>query len=171
MKEIKVLFSEEEISKRVHEIAAEVNKYVGDEEVVVIANLKGAVPFYTDLFRRLTGKVKMDFIETQSYEDNKSSGHVKISRDLSEDVQGKKIIVVEDILDTGLTFEHLLSHIRHFHKPAEIKICVLLSKKANRKVDIHADWVGFEIPNHFVVGYGFDDNQFLRNLPYIGYFE
>lgn len=171
MAELKVLFSEEQLAKRVKELAQELNEYIGDDEVVVVANLKGAIPFYADLFRRLTGKVRMDFIETQSYEDNKSSGHVKITRDLSEDVEGKKIIIVEDILDSGLTFQHLLNHIKYFHKPSEVKICVLLSKKENRKVDIHADWIGFEIPNHFVIGYGFDDNQLYRNLPYVAYWD
>ncbi|MGL4561844.1 MAG: hypoxanthine phosphoribosyltransferase [Brevinema sp.] len=171
MKELKVLFSEEQLAKKVREMAEQLNTYIGNDEAIVIANLKGAVPFYVDVFRHLTGKVKMDFIETQSYIDNKSSGHVKITRDLSEDVQGKKIILVDDILDSGITLEHLINHIRDFHKPSEIKICVLLSKKANRKVNIHADWIGFEIPNHFVIGYGFDDNQFLRNLPYIGYYQ
>ncbi|MGL5955150.1 MAG: hypoxanthine phosphoribosyltransferase [Brevinema sp.] len=169
MRKLEVLFSQEEIATRVQEIAQEINQYIGDDEAVIIANLKGAIPFYADLFRCLTGKVQMDFIETQSYFNNKSSGHVKIARDLSEDIEGKKIVIVEDILDTGLTFDHILKHIRYFHKPADCKICVLLNKTENREVEITPDWVGFDIPNHFVIGYGLDDNQYYRNLPYIGY--
>lgn len=169
MRTLEVLFSEEQIATRVREIAQEINEYIGDDEAIIIANLKGAIPFYADLFRCLTGKVKMDFIETQSYVNNQCSGHVKITRDLSEDIAGKKIVIVEDILDTGLTFEHILSHIEHFHKPTEYKLCVLLNKEENRQVDIKADWIGFDIPNHFVIGYGLDDEQYLRNLPYIGY--
>lgn len=169
MKKLEVLYTEEQIAQRVKEIAQEINDYVGDDEAVIIANLKGAIPFYADVFRRLTGKVRMDFIETQSYVNNTSSGHVKITRDLSENVEGKKIVIIEDILDTGLTFEHILKHIKHFHNPQECKICVLLNKEENREVVIKADWIGFEIPNHYIVGYGLDDNQYYRNLPYIGY--
>ncbi len=169
MKKLEVLFSEEQIANRIDELAKEINEYIGDDEAVIVANLKGAVPFFADIFRRLTGKVRMDFIETQSYVNNQSSGHVKIVRDLSEDISGKKIIIIEDILDTGLTFEHILKHIKHFHKPMECKICVLLNKEENRQVDVKSDWVGFEIPDHYVVGYGLDDEQYLRNLPYIGY--
>ena len=127
MKKLEVLYSEEQIATRVKEIAQEINDYIGDDEAVIIANLKGAIPFYADVFRRLTGKVRMDFIETQSYVNNTSSGHVKIARDLSENVEGKKIVIIEDILDTGLTFEHILKHIKHFHNPKELKICVLLN--------------------------------------------
>ena len=169
MKKLEVLYSEEQIATRVKEIAQEINDYIGEDEAVIIANLKGAIPFYADVFRCLTGKVRMDFIETQSYVNNTSSGHVKIARDLSENVEGKKIVIIEDILDTGLTFEHILKHIKHFHNPKECKICVLLNKEENREVIIKADWIGFEIPNHYVVGYGLDDEQYLRNLPYIGY--
>jgi hypoxanthine phosphoribosyltransferase len=169
MKKLEVLYSEADLDKRIREIAVEINEYIGEDEAIIVANLKGAIPFYADLFRCLTGKVKMDFIETQSYIDNKSSGHVKIARDLSEDVKGKKIVIVEDILDTGLTFEHILKHLKHFHGAKEVKICVLLNKEANRKVVMKADWVGFDIPDHYVLGYGLDDNQYYRNLPYIGY--
>ncbi len=171
MKNLSVLFSEQQIAERVKDIADSINTYIGDEEAVIVANLKGAVPFYSDVFRRLTGRVKMDFIETQSYVNNQSSGHVKITRDLSEDVAGKKIVIIEDILDTGLTFEHILKHIKHFHTPSECRICVLLNKEANRKVDIKPDWVGFDIPDRYVLGYGLDDNQLYRNLPYIGFWE
>lgn len=169
MRKIKVLYSEEQIAKRIKEIASEINDYIGNDEVVVVANLKGAVLFYSDLFRHLRGNIRMDFIETQSYIDNQSSGHVKIVRDLSEDVKGKKIIIVEDILDTGLTFEHIIKHLNYFHEAADVKICTLLDKTCNRKVPIKADWVGFSIDNHYVIGYGLDDNQYYRNLPYIGY--
>ncbi|MGL4366803.1 MAG: hypoxanthine phosphoribosyltransferase [Brevinemataceae bacterium] len=172
MDKLKVLFSQEQIMHRIEEIAEDINKYIGNDEVVVIANLKGAIIFYADLLRKLSStKIRMDFIETQSYIDNKSSGRVKITRDLSENIEGKKIVIIEDILDTGLTFEHILNHIKYFHQPSDIKICVLLNKTANRQADLTADWVGFDIPDHYVVGYGLDDNQYLRNLPYIGYFN
>ena len=99
MKKLEVLFTQEQIAQRVKEIAQNINDYIGDDEAVIIANLKGAIPFYADIFRCLTGKVRMDFIETQSYVDNISSGHVKITRDLSENIEGKKIVIIEDILD------------------------------------------------------------------------
>lgn len=168
---LKTMISADEIARRVDEIAASINSYIDNKDAVIVANLKGSVIFYADLFRKLKGPVVMDFIETQSYQGETSTGHVKISRDLSENVEGRRIIFVEDILDTGLTFEHLLTHLRHFHKPSEIKICVLLDKPANRQVEITPDWIGFEIQNQFVLGYGLDYDQLYRNLPYIAYKE
>ncbi|MGL5721386.1 MAG: hypoxanthine phosphoribosyltransferase [Brevinema sp.] len=168
---LKTMISEEEIARRVDQIATEINSYINGQDAVIVANLKGSVIFYADLFRKLKGSVVMDFIETQSYEGETSTGHVKIIRDLSENVEGRRLIFVEDILDTGLTFEHLLKHIRHFHKPSEVKICVLLDKPANRKVEIVPDWKGFEIQDQFVLGYGLDYDQLYRNLPYIAYKE
>lgn len=167
---LQVLLSEEEIRVRVQELSVEINDYIGDDEAVVVANLKGAVIFYADLFRLLRGSVRMDFIETQSYVGDKSSGAVKILKDLSEDPRGKKLILVEDILDTGYTFRALLEYISSVHKPLELKICVLLDKQENRKVEgLDLEWVGFTIPNKFVVGYGLDCDQNFRNLPYIAY--
>lgn len=169
-KDLALLFSEEQIRNRVQELAIDINAYIGDDEAVIVGNLRGAVVFYVDLFRFLTGKVRMDFVETQSYIGDKSSGDVKILKDLSEDVRGKKLILVEDILDTGYTFQLLRQYMTSLHRPNEMKMCVLLDKKERRVVQsCEADWVGFEIPNIFVVGYGLDCDQYFRNLPYIAY--
>lgn len=166
---LKTMVSEEQIAERIGQIAESINGYLDGKDAIIVANLKGSVIFYADLFRRLKGPVVMDFMETQSYQGSGSSGHVKILRDLSENAEGRRIIFVEDILDTGLTFEHLLKHIRHFHRPSDVKICVLLDKPANRRVHIAPDWTGFTIEDKFVIGYGLDYDGLYRNIPYIAY--
>lgn len=168
---LKILYSKDQIAQRVEALASSINEYIDGKDAVIVANLKGSVIFFADLFRLLKGPVVMDFIETQSYQGSKTTGHVKIMRDLSENVEGRRLVFIEDILDTGLTFEHLLKHIRHFHRPSEIKICVLLDKAANRLVDITPNWTGFEIENHFVLGYGLDCDSLYRNMPHIAYKE
>lgn len=165
---LKVFLSEEQIRKRVEELAKEIEDYIGDGEAVLIANLKGSVLFFADIIRKIKSyKVTIDFLSTESYEGTQSTGNVKITRDLSSNIDGKKVILIEDILDTGLTLEHILRYIRDIHNPESVKICVLLDKPANRKVEIRPDFTGFVIENEFVVGYGLDYDEILRNLPYI----
>ena len=166
---IRDYISEEKIQEKVRELAAQLDEFIGDEDAVFIANLKGSVLFFTDLIRRLKSKtIMIDFISTESYQGTEHTGSVKITRDLSLDINYKKVVLVEDILDTGLTLDHIIRYIRDIHEPKDLKVCVLLDKAANRKVELKADYAGFAIENEFVVGYGLDYNEQFRNLPYIG---
>lgn len=169
---MKEYLSAEAIRKRTEELAAEIIDYIDDSEAVLIANLKGSVLFFADLIRMIPSqKIKLDFLSTESYVGTESSGVVKITRDLSSDIRGKKVVLVEDIVDTGLTLEHIIRYIRDIHEPESVKVCVLLDKPANRKVELSADFCGFVIENEFVVGYGLDYYGYLRNLPYIAIME
>ncbi|OHD57326.1 MAG: hypoxanthine phosphoribosyltransferase [Spirochaetes bacterium GWF1_51_8] len=160
------------IQEKVAELASVIDNYLGDSEAVMIANLKGSVIFFSDLIRAMKSRnITTDFLSTESYAGTEHTGTVKITRDLSMDIAGKKVVLVEDILDTGLTLSHIMRYIRDIHQPADVKICVLLDKPANRKVELSADFVGFTIKNEFVVGYGLDYYEKLRNLPYIAWVE
>ncbi len=169
---LKTYLTAEQIQEKVAELAARIDEYLGDSEAVIIANLKGSVIFFSDLIRQIKSmNITTDFLSTESYAGTEHTGTVKITRDLSMDISGKKVVLVEDILDTGLTLEHIMRYIRDIHNPADVKICVLLDKPANRKVELDADYVGFTIENEFVVGYGLDYYEKLRNLPYIAWVE
>ncbi len=169
---LKEYLSEKALQKRIEELALELDKIIGDQEAVLVANLTGAIFFYTDLIRKLKNKkIVLDFISTESYTGLKSGGVVKIIRDLNCDVSGKLVILIEDILDTGLTLEHIMRYIRGIHEPSDVKICVLLDKPDQRRVEVKADFVGFEIQNEFVVGYGLDYDELYRNLPYIAIYD
>lgn len=169
---LKVYLSEEQIQKRIAELAVEIEKFIGDDDAVLIANLKGSVLFFADLIRKIKShKITTDFLSTESYAGMETTGNVKITRDLSGSIDNKKVILIEDILDTGLTLEHILRYIRDIHNPQSVKICVLLDKPANRRTEIKPDFTGFVIENEFVVGYGLDYNETLRNLPYIAILE
>jgi len=160
--------SAEAIATRTQELAREIEDYIGDDDAVLIANLKGSVLFFADLIRFIKSEnVILDFLSTESYEGTKTTGSVKITRDLSCNIRGKKVILVEDIVDTGLTLEHIIRYIRDIHEPHSVKVCVLLDKPCNRRVELSPDYAGFEIENEFVVGYGLDYYGKLRNLPYI----
>lgn len=164
--------SEEELEKRISELAIELDELIGNQEAVLVANLKGSILFYTDLIRKLSNKkVILDFLSTESYAGTKSTGTVKITRDLNYDVTGKLVILIEDILDTGLTLDHIIRYIKDVHEPCDIRTCVLLNKSARRQVSVKADFIGFEIKDEFVVGYGLDYNEHYRNLPYIAIYD
>lgn len=166
--DIEVLLSEEQISKRVGEIAAEISADFAGEEVMLVGILKGAVIFMADICRKLTVPVELDFMAVSSYGSaTVSSGAVQIIKDIEVSIEGKNIIVVEDIVDSGLTLKYLLENLWS-RGPASVKTCVLLDKPEARKVDVKIDYMGFEIPNKFAVGYGLDYAQKLRNLPYVG---
>ncbi len=168
---IRVLISEEEIEKRIYEMGKEISEYYKGEEVHLISVLKGGVFFTCELAKRLTIPVSIDFMSVSSYgNDTKSSGVVKVIKDLDEAIEGKNVLVVEDIIDSGRTLSYLLDNLRS-RKPKSLRLCTLLDKPERRVVEVPVDYTGFEIPDEFVVGYGLDYMQHYRNLPYIGVVE
>ena len=168
---IRVLLSEEEVDKRIAEIAAKISEDYNGEQVHMICLLKGGVFFTCELAKRLTIPVSMDFMSVSSYgADTKSSGVVKIIKDLDEGIEGKNVLVVEDIIDSGRTLSYLLEYLRN-RNPKSLKLCTLLDKPERRVVEVNVDYTCFDIPDEFVVGYGLDYAQKYRNLPYIGVVE
>lgn len=173
MKEkVDVLISEKEIDNRILEIADRINKDYEGEELTLICVLKGGVMFMCDLAKRLNLNVRLDFMSVSSYgSQTKSSGVVKIIKDLDDSIDGKNVLVVEDIIDSGNTLSYLMDILKK-RGPKSIKLCTLLDKPSRReKKDVFVDYVCFEIEDKFVVGYGLDYDQRYRNLPYIGVME
>lgn len=170
MIDLKVLVSEEEIQKRLSEMAKEIDEYYKGEEILVICVLRGAIYFFTDLTKKMKTPMQPDFIRISSYNGTETTQEINIINDLCEDIKGKKVLVVEDIIDTGYTLKYLKQYLLS-KEPEDLKIVVLADKKERREVDIDIDFIGFEIPNNYVVGYGFDYYNTCRNLPYIGYIE
>ena len=163
-----VLLSAEELAKRVAEIGAEITADYAGKEILMIGVLRGAVLFMADLARAIKVPVAIDFMAVSSYgAGTSSSGVVRILKDLDEDVAGKHILVVEDIIDSGLTLSYLLGNLES-RKPASIKLCTLLNKPERRKVKVDIDYNGFDVPDYFVIGYGLDYREKYRNLPFIG---
>ncbi len=164
----KILVSEDSISKRVRELAADLSDEYGSNDVTVVSILSGAMVFTADLLRLLEFPTRLDCLRAESYGNlAESSGPPKITNPLKTDVAGRHVLIVDDILDSGRTLKSILEYLGQA-KPASLKSCVLLDKKDRRKVDITADFVGFEIPDAFVVGYGLDFAERYRNLPCIG---
>ena len=173
MKEkVDILISENEIHNRILEIADRINKDYEGEELTLICVLKGGVMFMCDLARRLNLSVRLDFMSVSSYgSETKSSGVVKIIKDLDDSIDGKNVLVVEDIIDSGNTLSYLIDILKK-RGPKSIKLCTLLDKPSRReKKDVFVEYVCFEIEDRFVVGYGLDYDQRYRNLPYIGVME
>ena len=167
----KVLLSEEQIQKRIDEIAEQINNDYQGKSIVMIGILRGAVMFFTDLAKRLTIPVKMDFMAVSSYSGGtRTSGVVRMVHDLAENIEGKDVLIVEDIVDSGLTLSYLVNSLT-LRKPNSLRICCLLDKPYQRTRDIETNYVGFEIANEFVVGYGLDYKEYYRNLPYVGVLE
>lgn len=165
---IDVYISSERIQCRIKDMAKEIDQWIGDDEVLCVANLKGSFIFFADLIRELKShRVRVDFIATESYVGMQSLGQVRILKDLQEVCRGKKLLVVEDIVDTGLTLSKILDYFDTMHCPKEMKVATLLDKPSRRKVDMKANFVGFTIEDVFVVGYGLDYDEYYRNLPYI----
>lgn len=169
---IKVLVTEEQVAERVKEIGAQISKDYEGKEVHLICVLKGGVFFMCELGKRITVPVTMDFMSVSSYGDGtSSSGVVRIVKDLDESLEGKDVLIVEDIIDSGRTLSYLIN-ILEKRNPKSMRLCTLLDKPDRRVVDnVKVDYVGFEIPDEFVVGYGLDYAQKYRNLPYIGVVE
>lgn len=168
MAKIDVMITEEEISKRVNELAGMISKDFSGQDVHLICILKGSIFFTAELAKRIENEVTLDFMSVSSYGDGtESSGRIKIVKDIDEGIEGKNVIVVEDIIDSGRTLSFLLEMLKA-RKPKELKLCTLLNKPDRRVVDIPVDYIGFDIPDKFVVGYGMDYAQKYRALPYIG---
>ena len=169
---IRVLLTEEEVNKKISEVAAQINKDYEGMEVHLICILKGGVFFTCELAKRLTIPVSLDFMSVSSYgSDTKSSGVVKIIKDLDEPLEGKNVIIVEDIIDSGRTLAYLIEVLKQ-RNPKNIELCTLLDKPERRvKKQVQVKYTCFTIPDEFVVGYGLDYDQKYRNLPYIGVVE
>ncbi|MEG1458313.1 MAG: hypoxanthine phosphoribosyltransferase [Acetivibrio sp.] len=168
---IRVMISEEEVDKRIAELGAQISKDYEGKTVHLICILKGSVFFTCELAKHITPTVTMDFMSVSSYGNaQESTGRVKIVKDLDEHIEDKDVLVIEDIIDSGRTLEYLLDML-NARKPKSIKLCTLLDKPDRRVTDVKVDYTGFEIPDEFVVGYGLDFAQELRNLPYIGVVE
>ena len=165
---IEVLISEQEVDARIREIGEMISKEYAGQEVHLICVLKGGVFFMCELAKRLSVPVTMDFMAVSSYgSETKSSGVVKITKDLDQSIAGKNVLVVEDIIDSGRTLSYLMEMLGN-KGPASLKLCTLLDKPDRRVVDVHVDYTCFSVPDEFVVGYGLDYDQLYRNLPYIG---
>ncbi|MFK9093983.1 hypoxanthine phosphoribosyltransferase [Bacillus salipaludis] len=165
------MISETEIKQRVKKLAEEIEYDFNNEPIYLIVVLKGSFVFSADLIREMKGDVKVDFISVSSYSDQtETTGMVKLLKDLDTDITNQNVVVVEDIIDSGLTLHFLREHL-NIHKPKQIKICTLLDKPERRRVELPVDYVGFVIPDEFIVGYGIDYAQMYRNLPYIATVE
>ena len=170
LEDLKVLFSSEQLHSRIKELAQELNNFYKGEEVTAVCVLKGAVIFASDLIRRLNMPVKIEFIRLSSYgSSTTTSGKVNAVDIKLPDLNGKNVLIIEDIVDTGLTAKFLVDFINMNFHVKSLKFCSLLDKKITRKVDIEPDYYCFEVDDKFVVGYGLDYDGFFRNLPYIAY--
>ncbi|WP_018963214.1 hypoxanthine phosphoribosyltransferase [Coprothermobacter platensis] len=164
----KVLISQDDLQRRIRELGQEISYDYAGKTPLFVGILKGAFIFLSDLIRNISIPCHLDFMQVSSYGGGTdSSGIVKILKDLDISVEGRNVIIVEDIVDTGITMKHLLE-LLSARKPASLSVCTLLDKKERREVDVDLDYVGFEIPNAFVVGYGLDYAEYYRNLPFIG---
>lgn len=162
-----ILFTEEQLHARVRELGAEITEKYADKNPLIVGILRGCFVFMSDLVREIKTPCMVDFMAVSSYEGSVSKGSVKIKKDMSEDVLDRHVIIVEDILDTGTTLYNL-KNLLMTRSPASLAIATLLDKPSRRTADIEADFVGYQVPNEFVVGYGLDYNEEYRNLPYIG---
>ena len=165
----KILLSEQQIQTRIQELGEILTKEYADKNPVIVGVLKGVVVFYADMIRRIQVPCQMDFMWISSYAGTDSTGKMLVRQDVSADIEGRHVLILEDIFDTGNSLEFTVNHLKK-QNPASIKICTLLDKPERRRpgVTVQADYVGFTIPNAFVVGYGLDYNEKYRNLPYVG---
>lgn len=171
MPKIRQLISAEEIQARVQKLGAELTRDYQGKDLVLIGVLRGSFLFLADLCRAIDLPLAIDFLGLSSYGDGiESSGIVRMTQDLSSSIEGKDVLVVEDIVDTGLTMRYLLDNLKT-RRPRSVKVCTFLDKPEGRKVDVPVDYVAFSIPNHFVIGYGLDYAQLYRNLGYLGILE
>jgi hypoxanthine phosphoribosyltransferase len=163
-----VLLEADTIAKRVRDLGAEIARDYAGRDPVFVSILKGALPFLADLMRATPIPLALDFLEVSSYGNaTETSGVVRVLKDLANPIEGRHVLVVEDIIDTGLTLNYVMEHLKAQH-PASVKLCALLDKPARRIVPLRIDYRGFEIPDKFVVGYGLDYGERYRNLPFIG---
>lgn len=163
----RILISEEELQDKISRMGKQISDDFRGKDPIFVGVLKGCFIFMADLMRHVDIHCSVDFMAVSSYSGTSSTGAVKINKDLSEDIEGRHIIIVEDILDSGVTLSYLKQYLM-VRKPASISIATLMDKQSRRKADVHADYSCFEVPDAFVVGYGLDYNERYRNLPYIG---
>ncbi|UCD35777.1 MAG: hypoxanthine phosphoribosyltransferase [Nitrospiraceae bacterium] len=160
----------EEIQRRVRELAEKISSDYAGREILAVGILKGSFMFFADIVRLIQVPMNIDFLVASSYIRTKTTGDVKIHADVREAIEGKHVVLIEDIVDTGLTMKYLKELLMK-RNPASLKVCAFLDKRANRKVNLQVDYVGYVIPDHFVVGYGLDYENRYRNLPYIAIFK
>jgi hypoxanthine phosphoribosyltransferase len=166
-----VMITELDIKQKVKKLAEEIERDFNNEPIFIIIVLKGSFVFAADLIREMKGDIKVDFISVSSYSDQtETTGKVKLIKDLEANITNQNVVVVEDIIDSGLTLHFLRDHLM-MHKPKQIKICTLLDKPERRRIELPVDYTGFVIPDEFIVGYGIDYAQMYRNLPYIATVE
>ena len=164
-----ILVTEEQLRAKVAELGAQISRDYAGKDLLLVSILKGAVVFMADLMRNVTIPCSIDFMVVSSYggANTTSTGHVKIIKDLDADLSGRDVLLVEDILDTGVTLSNLVPMLK-LRNPASVRLCTILSKPSRRKADIEPDYLGFEVPDEFVVGYGLDYDEKYRGLPYVG---
>ncbi|TCP57680.1 hypoxanthine phosphoribosyltransferase [Tumebacillus sp. BK434] len=163
-----ILFTEEEVSAKVRELGEQITRDYQGQDLLVIGILKGAAMFMGDLVKRIDMVVEMDFMAVSSYgKSSESSGVVRIIKDLDKSIEGRHVLIVEDIIDTGLTL-HYLKNLLEQRSAASVKVAALLDKPERRQVEIAPDYLGFSVPDHFIIGYGLDYAERYRNLPYVG---
>lgn len=170
MENIDVLINKARLEKRIDELANEIQNDYKGKSIVFVGILKGAVPFMWELAKRIKNDIEFEFIEVSSYENIESSSKIKLHKDIKRSVEGKDVLIVEDIIDTGRTLEFLLEYLKD-KNPNSIKIATLLSKPSKRVVELNVDYIGFKIEDKFIFGFGLDYNQKYRNLPYIAYMD
>ena len=163
----KILITKEEIGKRIKELGEKISSDYRGKNPVLVTVLQGGIVFLCDLMREIYVPITLDFLSISSYSGKTQTGVVRILKDLDKSIENRHVILVEDIIDTGLTLNYILGTLKS-RRPADIRVCALLDKKVRRIVDITIDYIGFEIPDEFVVGYGMDYDQKYRNLPFIG---
>ena len=168
---MKILIEEEKLQERIKALAKEIERDYEGKEIVLLCILKGSIYFTVDLSKHISNPLQIEFMQVSSYGNTtKSSGQIDLKLDVSDSIQGKDVIIIEDIIDTGRTLSYLVEYLKK-KGIDNIKICTLLDKPDRREFNITVDYVGFQIPDKFVVGYGLDYNQLYRNLPYIAYIE
>lgn len=168
--DIKVLITEQEIASRTRELAKQIQRDYNNEEIVIVCILKGATFFAVELAKRIESDTIIDFMKVSSYEGTESTGKIDFTLDISEDISGKNVLIVEDIVDTGRTLAYVKEYLET-KNPKNVKICTMLNKKERRVIDLNPEYVAFDIPDKFVIGYGLDYDEKYRNLPYVGYLE
>lgn len=170
MGEINILINKTKLEKRIEELAKQIEKDYEGKEIVFVGLLKGSVMFMVELAKNIKSSVALDFMDVSSYKGTESTGKININKDIRDSIEGKDVIIVEDIIDTGRTLTYVLEYLKQ-KNPNSIKIATMLSKPSRRVMELKVDYIGFAIEDKFVVGYGLDCNEKYRNLPYIGYIE
>ncbi|MBQ8844039.1 MAG: hypoxanthine phosphoribosyltransferase [Elusimicrobiaceae bacterium] len=166
----RILYSKEQLAERIAELGREISADYRGKQPLFVGILRGCIMFYADLLREISVDCTMDFMCLSSYSGTSSTGEVRTMLDLRESIKGRHVVIVEDIVDTGLTLDYLMKNLQS-RGAASIEICCLLDKPANRKAEVHPKYIGFQVENEFVIGYGLDYDELYRNLPYIGVFK